>query len=321
MSPDDDLFHDRLHDLFDDAVRDVTPADRLGEIRRRTTYRPGRNRRRRALAVLGAGTATAAVVAVTALVGALRHDDAPPAADQAKPSPAAVYFVGETPIGPRLFREFQPIPAAADPADRALDALRRMEVDAGPDDPDYTTSWPAGSFRSVSVDDTGITIELAVTAVPAPSAPAGAVSLSVQQAVHTADAAVGSPLPVAFQQDGVPVSEVLGVAVEPTTTRLTRVEAPVNISDPAEGLVTGARWLSVRGQVTPVAAERPAKVAYELSDATGTVGAGTVPVEGLSWSMTIDLNGYAPGRYTLSAWSADSARIARARDTRTFIVR
>jgi hypothetical protein len=114
---------------------------------------------------------------------------------------------------------------------------------------------------------------------------------------------------------------VLGVPVEPTTTRLTRVEAPVNISDPAEGLVTGARWLSVRGQVTPVAAERPTRVAYELSDASGTVGAGTVAVDGQGWSMTVDLADYPPGRYTLTAWSADDPKVAEATDTRTFVVR
>ncbi|GAA3653901.1 hypothetical protein GCM10022237_12310 [Nocardioides ginsengisoli] len=318
MSPDEDA---RLHDLFHDAVREVTPADRLGEIRRRTAYRPGRSRRRRALVVLAAGTATAAVVGISALVGTLRHD-APPAADRPKPYPAAVYFVAETPIGPRLYREFQTVAGSTDPATRVLDALQRMETGAGPDDPDYRTSWPDGSFRSVSVDDAGITIELADVAVPAPSGVArDAVALSVQQAVHTADAAIGSPLPVAFEQDGVPLSEVLGVAVEPTTTRLTRVEAPVNISDPAEGLVTGARWLSVRGQVTPVAAERPARVAYELSSATGTIGAGDVAVEGQSWSMTIDLADYAPGSYTLKAWSADDPTVAEATDTRTFVVR
>ena len=319
MSAEDDA----LRALLSDAVSDVEPTDRLGEIRRRTTHRPRRSRRRPLLVVLGAGTATAAVVGVTALATDLRADHDAPAASSPAPYPAAVYFVGSTPVGARLYREFQLLPDVDDPAARALDALQQMEVDAGPEDADYQTGWPDGSFTSVSVDETGITVQVGAAALSAPAdVPADLVALGVQQAVHTADAAIGGPLPVTFERDGAPVAELLGSPVSSPVVRNTRVEAPVNINDPVEGLDVGAT-LDVRGQVTPVAAEHADRIAWELRDrATGeNVASGTTPVEGVAWRMTLGVAHLPRGRYQIVVWPVLDSVLAGATDTRDITLR
>ena len=94
---------DDLRDLLTDAVSDVEPAYRLGEIQARV-HRPAR---RGWYAAGGAILAAAAVVTAVSVV----NDDGPrrgtPAADAQRT--AALYFVGDTPAGPRLYREFQKV--------------------------------------------------------------------------------------------------------------------------------------------------------------------------------------------------------------------
>ncbi|AIY18109.1 hypothetical protein GUY44_24850 [Pimelobacter simplex] len=320
MSADEDA---QLRALFSDAVADVDPADRLGEIRRRTSQRPRRSRRRPLLVVLGAGTATAAVVAITALATDFRDDRDAPVASGPAEYPGAVYFVSSTTLGPRLFREFQPLPASDDVAVRALDALQQMEVDAGPVDGDYATGWPDGSFTAVSVDDTAITVQVGAVALDAPAGVSpDLATLAVQQAVHTADAAVGRPLPVAFERAGTPVARLLGRPVELPAVRNTRVEAPVNLNDPVEGLEVGAA-LAVRGQVTPVAAEAVSRVSWQLEDASGaTQLAGTTAVDAQAWQMTLDVSALPRGRYRIVVWpDHDDPDVSGAVDTRSFVLR
>lgn len=294
MSPSDD----DLRRLLGDAVADVEPHDRLGEIRRRTTHVPRRSRHRPVVA-LGAGLATAAVVGGVAVLGGLGlpGEDAPVAS---RPAEAVVgtYFTGTTPAGPRLYREFQVVDAG--PAtDRALAALRRLEVDAGPDDPDYTTAWPDGAFEAVTRDDRGIEVRLGVDATPD--------GLAVQQAVHTVQGVLQTTDPVTFAGPGGPVRAAVA--------RDNAVVAPVNISDPVEGLEVGDA-LAVRGRVAP---RGPGRVAWELRDAAGeTIQAGTTPVTDLAWSTTLDLTGLAAGTYVIAAFGADGAT---ATDTRTVTVR
>ncbi len=135
-----------LHDLLEDAVSDVEPRDRLPEIRRRT--RRARRRRVGALGVVAAGLATA-VVAVGAVV--LTHDGTrrgtgPDTAAEPGTHVAALYFIGDTPQGPRLFREFRSVPDA-DGFASELAALGR------PDDPDYRTAVDPEALPDVVGDD------------------------------------------------------------------------------------------------------------------------------------------------------------------------
>lgn len=285
--PDDDLRR-----LLSDAVDDLTPHDRLGEIRRRTA--PPR-RRRRPLVALSAGIATAAVVGGIALVSTLglRGHDEPPVATAPQEAVVGTYFVHHA----QLYREFQVVDAGPD-TQRALAALRRLETDAGPEDPDYATAWPDGAFREVRVDGGRIEVELGVDTVPD--------QITGQQAVHTVQGVLQSVAPVVFRGADGSWWEY---------RRDDRVVAPVNISDPVEGLVV-AGVLPVRGRVAPHDPLRA--VAWELRSGGTTVQAGTTPVADLTWSMDLDLGGLRPGRYVIRVGGGDRPAAA---DTRTVTVR
>jgi hypothetical protein len=324
-----------LRRLLEEAVADVHPADRLVEIRR-LTRRPARPQRRWLPVVVGAGVATATVVAGAVLIGQIGRstDEAPPAAQAPQTRAAAVYFVGEVPGGARLYREFQSVPAASG-VDAVTEALGRLESDAGPADPDYQTAWPAGSFGGVTVTGGKVVVSLNRTATrrPAGVAPADA-RLGVQQVVYTAEAALGRSVPVSFEYDGTPAREVLGRGVPTSVTRAPQdsTVAPVNISDPSEGSSVDADFLVARGTMTAGVKKVDLQV-QNLDDPTSTTAIsvrvtgkaiqdGTVEVQGmLQWEAQIDVHGLGAGRYRLVAKAARANPMAPApTDSRTFIV-
>ena len=160
--------HDRDADLarlLGEAVDDVEPTDRLDEIRARTSS-PAPPRRWWYAG--GAALAAAAAVTAVAVLGpGTTPSTAPDPADQPSapstpgtspapdPSPtepttpstlppvtetftAAVYYVGETPRGPRLYREFQALPGDGFVP---LAPSVRAAVEGDPEDPDYRSPW------------------------------------------------------------------------------------------------------------------------------------------------------------------------------------
>lgn len=316
-----------LRELLDDAVADVEPRDRLGEIRRRTA-RPltMRERRRWPLVVLGAGTATAAVVSAVAVLSGLglgtSSDSGPPAT---RPTPeqvaVATYFVGD---GARLFREFQSVPATDGTDALVLAALHRLETDSGPLDPDYSTVWPDGSFLGVVLTDEAITVEVgAVTRdLPSSGGPRRSdpdVALSIQQVVYTAQAAAGGLLPVRFESGGRVPDSVLASTVGDTVARDTTAAAAVSISDPSEDHEVDD-LLTVRGVVGPDAGA-PESVDWQLRDADGSaVVAGSAPVEGTAWEQTVDIADVPSDTYELVA-SVAGLEGGPYTDTRTVVVR
>ncbi|GAA3829560.1 GerMN domain-containing protein [Nocardioides panacisoli] len=324
-----------LRRLLEEAVADVHPPDRLIEIRRRTR-RPARPQRRWLPVVVGAGAATAAVVAGAVLVGQLGRsgDDGPPVAEAPQDRAAAVYFVGEVPGGTRLYREFQSVPAASG-TEAVTEALARLESDAGPDDPDYRTAWPAGSFGAVSVTDHEVVVSLnqPATRRPAGIAPAAA-RLGVQQVVYTADAALGRALPVSFEYAGTAARRVLGTSVPGPVDRAAqdRTVAPVNISDPSEGSSVDADFLVARGTMTD--GVKKVDVLVQNLDDPGSSSAisvtvpgkaiqdGTLAVRGmLEWEAQIDVQGLGAGRYQLVVRAVRANPMAPVpMDSRTFLV-
>lgn len=345
-TPDDE----RLRALLHDAVADVEPADGLAAVRRRTrTRRPavGRAGRRWLPALVGAGAVGATVVAATFVVSGLGDgpDDTPPVAgsstSSATPSDhpitraAGVYYVADTPTGPRLFREFHAVGQTDDPAELALLALQRLSADVGPFDPDYRTVWPAGSFADVTVEDDQIVVELGTEAALAGTGTREE-PLGVQQAVYTAEAALGERLPVAFRWQGAPARRVLGQRVGPRVERDTSyaLTAPVNITDPAENLAVedgsfaangtlatsarGVRWaLRKDGRVVLEGAAKPADITGP--DARATLGAP-------GWETgEIDVSDLPPGAYELLVSVIDTGQTSDGpqefTDTRTVTVR
>ena len=251
-----------LTTLLHEAVEHVEPTDRLAAIRQQTAGRPG----------AGAGTPSAAC-------------SPPPPWSPASPSPCgrpdpgpgpsndptaietptsgthavAAYYLGQTPAGLRLFREFhQRIGAAT--LDEAL-----AEVSARPDDPNYSTLWVPGGLgpatvrgrrRRRSVDDRR------------PGMSATEAELSIQQVVYTLQAAAGARLPVLFLSDGDPIDTVYGVPTSEPLANAPQLDvlALVSISNPVEGRVVEDSF-SADG----VASSFEGTVPWELQDADGNV--------------------------------------------------
>ena len=235
--------------------------------------------------------------------------DEPPVATPAD-VPVAVYYQGSTPLGPRLYRSFEP--AADDTLTTALDLLS-----APPSDPDYRSPWPDGAFEGGVVAD-GV-IEVALSAdvdLEGPSAPTGdAAALAVQQVVYTAQAAVADLLPVRFVRDGAPVDVVLGVDTSTPVTRAPALEtlALVSISDPAEGQVVEGGSFVAQG----VASSFEATVPWEVRDETdAVVVSGFATADGwmdrlYPWRAEVDVSDLAPGRYTFVASTVRRVRRSR----------
>ena len=102
----------RLAALLRDAVADIEPADRLPEVRAGIPQR----RSNRRWAAVGGGSVLAVAATVTAIALATSPGPTatdPDVADAPEPNPVTTavpaYFVGETPRGDRLYREFQPV--------------------------------------------------------------------------------------------------------------------------------------------------------------------------------------------------------------------
>lgn len=249
---------DRIKDLLHEVADGVDPGDRLEAIRAETSgvRRTGRGW----WAAGGVGLVAASVVTAIALTtgGTPRSVDPDPATtppsptstsetatDPASPEPptkaetstVAVYYVGDTPDGPRLYREFRMV-GAPDPFGAAVAALS-----LAPMDPDYTNPWPADAIRDVSFDGIGDDGIIGVTVDPAyRERPAGMseveADLAVEQVIRTVQAAAQSRAPVQFFGDANPIDQVLGV---PTSEPLApgsdlAVLAHVSLSDPSEGM-------------------------------------------------------------------------------------
>jgi len=309
---------DDLRELLTDAVADVEPAYRLDAIKART--RPG-HRRRGWYAASGAILAAAAVVTAVSVVS---DDNRPrreaPASDTQRT--VAVYFVGRTPAGPRLYREFQQLPEAGG----ALAALRAITMARGPADPDYRTIWPPGIFESVTVAEDAIEIELGEWNGPRIGYSGKVLRIAVQQVVHTAQAATGEELPVRFiaaPMQGTRIAPHIDGLVE----RLSQndVLALVSISDPSEGLHVNDSFIA-RGRANSFEGTVP----WEIRAADGTVVEnGFATAEGsvdrlYKWETDrITVSDLTPGTYEFVAMTDDpSGGEGRGpfTDTRTIIV-
>lgn len=329
-----------LRDAIGDAVTDVEPTERLGEILQRTT------RRNRLAWYAGAGSTLAVAAAVT-LVVALGRPDAPGTAVPDAPAEQAtsdttpvfdptgapaspvvpVYYVGAGPDGPDapsdvLYRYFAPGTAGD-----TLDLLMST-----PADPDYRSLWPAGSLAGMSDPEADLVfVRLGDASVH--DRPVGMsereAELAVQQVVYTLRAAFQEPrLAVQFTYRDNPIDQVYGV---PTSEPLTNAPALdvlslMSISDPAEdAAVTGT--LHAKG----VANSFEASIACWLYPGSGVAqygpyvgSAGFGPDKLYPWELDVDLSDVPPGRYTFECSTDDPTGGAEgdgaATDTRSISV-
>jgi hypothetical protein len=318
-----------LTTLLHDAVEDVEPADRLVAIRQQTR-RPSR---RRWYAAGGALLATAAVVAGVA-VATWPSDDprvgpAEPPTTTESTEPAgtarAVYYLGETPTGLRLFREFHVVRAPASGQGAEL-------VTTAPYDEDYYTAWPQGAFLGTVVDRPRglITVQLAYGWLrdrPAEMSAAQA-RLAIEQVVYTVQASAQEPLPVQFALGGNPIDQVYGVPTgEPLAAgRQADVLALVSISNPTEG-----RLVEDHFSADGAAMSFEGTVRWELRAADDTVVdegyvTGSFDPDRLTPWQTgdIDVSDLSPGDYTFVALTddpSDGEGPGPTSDTRTVRIR
>jgi hypothetical protein len=350
----------RLAELIEDAVADVDPVDRLAAIRSRTVHASESkvsnmtSRRSWTITAGAAVVAAAAVVVAVAVIGQQNNKPTsgpgPAASDStsdgssSSPAPSdptsatsspdgggssvyAMYFVGDTPFGPRLYREFQPV-EGSNPAQVAVG----MAIGGGALDPDYRTEWPADTTIG-AVPDNGdvITVDLGTTSGSLRERPAGMskadASIAVQQVIYTAQAFFGrGRAPVQLLIDGQHSDMVLGVpASEPLANDDPNdVLSLVSLTDPAEGTVVTGDTLHVSG----VANSFEATVPWQILQGTKVVDEYSFMAEGAydklyPFEGTIDVSGLAPGTYTLRVATDDPSGGEGPGpfvDTRTFVI-
>lgn len=335
---------DDLTPLFHETVADVQPTDRLTAIQQRIR-RPARTRW---YAVGAAGLAVAAAVTAIAVATTQSvpraHDSGPVAPPSSvEPTPtldadtvaAAAYYVGDTPSGPRLYREFRRVPKE-DPLNAALALIAQV-----PTDPDYRTLWPAGSLVSSGFDGIGddgfISVKVADGGLSSPPAGMSAddARLAVQSVVYTLQAAVGGRARVEFYDPGGRLLDsVLGVPAErdadfPGVRAFSNAPALdtlslVQISVPDEGQ-------EVSGSFTAngAASSFEGTVPWELRNSDDDVvlegfAQGTMEDHLTPWATEeIDVSDLAPGSYTFVAMTDDPSGgegDGPTTDTRTVIV-
>jgi len=317
-----------IRELLTDAVSDVEPAHRLAEIQARTA-RP--DRRSRWYVAGGAMLATAAAVTTFAVVTNLGGDDgttpdpAPDPTEAVETHAVPAYYIGETPNGPRLYREFANVDATVPKLEASLSLL-----ETGPADPDYPTAWGPDSFAGASVQGDVIYIELADKSLhdrPEGMSQAEA-GLAIEQVIYTVQGAVGQGrLPVQFRLDGNPINETLGEATSEPLVESPQLDvlALVSISDPAENAVVSGSF-TAKG----VASAFEATVVWQIRDSDEAVVLQKfATAEGYldrlwPWQTQVDVSELEPGTYTFVAITADGSGISGGPgptyDTRTIVI-
>jgi hypothetical protein len=228
--------------------------------------------------------------------------------DSAAPATVAVplYFVGDTPQGPRLFREFQQV-EADNPADEALALIGAGDAD----DPDYGTLLPGGQLRLAGYD------ELATVTVPeeAQGRPGDLstkdVELAVQQVVYTVQGVLQKRIPVSFVTADGDSTTFLGLQMPAggfTAAAQDDVLALVNVTQPEQDSQPGATFTA-----SGVANSFEATVPWQVLDDNGTkVLEGFATADGWGdhlypWQSQVDASSLPPGTYTFVAMTDDAS--------------
>ncbi len=240
------------------------------------TRRPARRR--------WAGATVVVVASTLALAGCSRSDDPAPAsgstgvptqtvspspsgepsseatsASPTEPASAAVpiYWAGDGPSGPALFREFHRVRGNA-----LTEAARLVTGGGSPDDPDYRTLWPL-----VEIADVGATDGVLLVQVPGDAfteRPDGMsrreARLAIQQLVYTLQGVQQERVPVLIRREG--GLSLLGLSTDApfTAASALRTLNLVNITSPAEGDTVTGDTLTVTGVANSFEASGPCRL-------------------------------------------------------------
>jgi hypothetical protein len=216
-----------------------------------------------------------------------------------------VYFVGDTPQGPRLFREFRRVDGS-EPAGRAL----TLAASGDALDPDYRTLLPHGTFTGVAAAGGRITVPLpddSWTRLPTGMSESQAL-LAVQQLVYTVQGVLQQRSPVEFTDASGAATQVLGVASEDGfgAADPIRTLGLVSITAPEQGQTVSGRFTA-----SGVSSSFEATTPWEVRAADGTVVArGSATAAGwmdklYPWRAEVDVSDLDPGDYTFVAMTDD----------------
>lgn len=223
-----------------------------------------------------------------------------PEPDRGERAAVPVYYVADTPAGPRLQREFHSV-VTSDPASAAV---REMLAAPTGTDPDYRSHWPRGTTLREPVHRDGGAIVVDLAGIGSAQVGGELAELTVQQLVYTVQGAMGSTDPVRIVVDGATESDLWG-AVN-TSVPVPRgdpyaLRSLVQIDSPADGTQVG-RQVEVRGE----AAVFEATVLWEVLRDGELVQKGfTSTAEGqrfAPFAFTVTLE---PGDYTVRIREAD----------------
>jgi hypothetical protein len=243
--------------------------------------------------------------------------------------PGSVFFVGDTPQGPRLFAEHRELEA-----DNPLDEALAMVVAGDSADPDYRTLVPAGSIETHAgfdgVGDDGL-FSVSLTDDQWTERPAGMskaeARLAVQQVVYTLQHQAGGDEPtsaaVTFYLESDAVS-FLGVPSDVKAADELSTRALVNVTAPAEGATVSGSF-TASGEASSFEATVP----WQIRDESGQMvlnGFSTAEgwIDGLyPWETDVDVSSLTPGTYTFVAMTDDPSGGEGAgptEDTKTIVV-
>lgn len=335
---------DDLGRLLNDAVDHIEPRSGIEAIRSRTSLSKGSaitTARSWIFGGLGAAVATAAVISGVVLAGnnnpAADNDPAPvdtpsgqvselPSEDltatPTKPTEPTddptttggpstgvavpVYYVGDTPNGPRLYREFQS--GSGDKATAAAD----LAVSGAPIDPDYRTPWPAATHvDGVAFNGDFITVEVVGDVHDRPAGMSQeTAALAIEQVIFTVQGAVGEGrVPVQFMLNGGRTDQILG---QPASNPLANapendVLALVNVTTPEEG-ATVSGTIKATGRANSFEATVPIEIRHgdEVVKTTFATAEGAMD-KLYPWAVSVDVSDLPRGEYTFVAMTDDAS--------------
>ncbi|UUZ58516.1 Gmad2 immunoglobulin-like domain-containing protein [Nocardioides sp. B-3] len=156
-----------------------------------------------------------------------------------------VYFVGETPQGPRLFREFRAVPS-----DNPLREALALMLAGDTLDPDYRTLWPQVEISSVGATDGVLLVQMpgdGFTERPDGMSKYDA-RLALQQLVHTLRGVQQERVPVVIKRGGTDF-RLFGLSTETEFTNADALDVMslVNITTPEQGATVTGGTLEASG--------------------------------------------------------------------------
>jgi len=215
-----------------------------------------------------------------------------------------VYFVGDTPQGPKLFREFRAVPA-----DNPLLEATALLTAGDTLDPDYRTLWPPVEISDVQATDGVLLVQIpgdGFTERPDGMSKRSA-KLAVQQLVYTLQGVQQERVPVQFDRpDTSPRLFGLSTEAPYANAPALNVSSLVNITSPEQGSAVTGDTLAASG----VASSFEATVPWEIRQGEAVVLEGFSTAEGwmnklYPWETEIDVSGLEPGDYTFVARTDD----------------